>query len=74
MLPLNDVRLDFVMGDWDMESSGTIHVFNKQTKQMEKHRHGFIYGDQEFYLMTIIMKPYKYGLINTYVKLTFTTE
>ena len=45
LLPLNDVRLDFVMGEWDADPKGHVQVFNKYTKRMEKHRHGIIIGD-----------------------------
>lgn len=74
MLPLNDMRLDFVMGDWDRDKAHNSQVFNKNTKRLEEHRKGVIYKDHEFFLMTVILKPFKYGLINTYVKLTFQTE
>ena len=74
MLPLNDMRLDFVMGDWDRDPNHNTKVFNKNTKRLEEHRKGLIYADQEFHLMTIIMKPFKYGMINTYVKITVQTE
>ena len=74
MLPLNDMRLDFVMGDWERDKAHNTQVFNKNTKRLEEHRKGVIYKDVEFFLMTVILKPFKYGMINTYIKLTFQTE
>ena len=74
MLPLNDMRLDFVMGDWDRDKAHNTQVFNKNTKRLEEHRKGVLYKDVEFFLMTVILKPFKYGMINTYIKLTFQFE
>lgn len=37
MLPLNDMRLDFVMGDWDRDTKHHTKVFNKNTKRLEEH-------------------------------------
>ena len=71
MLPLNDIRLDFVMGEWDRDSRHHTKVFNKSTKMMEDRRQGGIYFDHEFHLMTVLMNPIRYGIIDTYVKLTF---
>ena len=71
MLPLNDMRLDFVMGDWDRDKAHNSQVFNKNTKRLETHRKGVIYKEHEFFLMTIILKPFKYGMIKTSIKLTF---
>ena len=71
MLPLNDMRLDFVMGDWDRDKAHNTQVFNKNTKRLETHRKGVIYKEHEFFLMTIILKPFKYGMIKTSIKLTF---
>ena len=74
MLPLNDVRLDFTMGEWQNDKKGHVQVFNKHTKRMETHRYGHVYADEVFDLMNVIMKPTKYGMINTYIKLTFQYE
>jgi len=41
---------------------------------MEKHRYGLVYADDVFKLMTVVMKPLKFGLVNTYLKLTFQEE
>ena len=38
MLPLNDERLDFVMGEWDRDPSHHTKVFNKETRRLEEHR------------------------------------
>lgn len=38
MLPLNDVRIDFVMGEWDRDPTHHTKVFNKNTKRLEEHR------------------------------------
>jgi len=74
MLPLNDVRLDFVMGDWDRDTRHHTKVFNKNTKRLEERRQGMIYADQEFFLITVVMKPFKYGTINTQIKMNVETE
>ena len=73
MLPLNDMRLDFVMGEWDRDPNHNQKVFNKNTRRLEEHRKGIIYENHEFHLMTVILKTFKYGMVNTYVKLTFST-
>ena len=56
-LPLNDMRLDYVMGDWTRKS-GRIAIPR----------------DKEFQLIVVALKPFKYGMINTYIKLTFENE
>ena len=74
MLPLNDMRLDFVMGEWDRDPSHNTKVFNKNTKRLEEHRKGVIHLDHEFHLLTVVLRPFKYGMINTYVKFTVQTD
>ena len=47
LLPLNDERLDFVMGDWDRELKGNIQVYNKVTNRLEEHRRAHVIYKQE---------------------------
>jgi hypothetical protein len=42
LLPINDKRLDFVMGPWDRESYGNIQVMNKNSRRLEEQRRGVI--------------------------------
>lgn len=42
LLPINDKRLDFVMGHWDRESYGNIQVMNKNSRRLEEQRRGVI--------------------------------
>ena len=74
MLPLNDERLDFVMGEWDRDPAHHTKVFNKQTRRLEEHRQGVIHSGHEFHLMTIVLNPHKYGMVSTQVKLTVVSE
>ena len=74
LLPLNDERLDFVMGNWDRELRGNIQVFNKNTQRLEEHRRAVVQGEQELFAFTILLKPSQYGLVDTKIKMTLQQE
>jgi hypothetical protein len=38
---------------------------------LEEHRRGIVYAETDFMLFTVLMKPFKWGMIDTNVKLTF---
>ena len=74
LLPLNDERLDFVMGDWDRELKGNIQVYNKVTNRLEEHRRAHLNGQQELFVFTILLKPSLLGMVDSKIRLTFQHE
>ena len=74
LLPLNDERLDFVMGDWDRELKGNIQVYNKVTNRLEEHRRAHLNGQQELQVFTILLKPSLLGMVDSKIRLTFQEE
>ena len=71
LLPLNDERLDFVMGDWDRELKGNIQVYNKVTNRLEEHRRAHVIQKQELQVFTILLRPNLLGMVDQTIRLTF---
>ena len=71
LLPLNDERLDFVMGQWDRDPTGNIQIFNNHQQKLEEHRRGVIHAERDFFAFTVLLKPFKWGLVETRIKMKF---
>ena len=71
LLPLNDQRLDFVMGNWDEELRANIQVYNKVTNRLEEHRRAHVNWKQELFVFTILLKPSLLGMVDQKIRMTF---
>ena len=62
------------MGNWDQELKGNIQVYNKATNRLEEHRRAHVYGQQELFVFTILLKPSLLGMVDQKIRMTFQQE
>ena len=64
--PMDDERLDFVMGSWAFDEANTVKKMTDNERYQDFHR-ATIYPAY-LHICTVAMKPYKFGMIDTKIR------